>query len=111
MTSSDSNEKKYTGLKQITLYAGPVFRFGETEKAIAIGVSKALYMDEVQPDKLKKAGIKKNDLENDIGAYIEYQSGNNDIFFIRLEVEKIDIISEEKISKDTVASISLGKKF
>jgi len=114
MSSSTSNslEKKYyAGLEQVTLYGGTVFRFGETEKAIAIGVSKALYIDEVQSDELKESGYKKHDLENGIGAYIEYQSGDKEIFFTRLEVEKIDIVSETETNKETVGSILLGMKF
>ncbi len=111
-SSNDSGKKTYyAGLKQITVYGGPVFRFGESQKAIAVGVSKALYIDEVQTSDLKDSGAKKHDLENGMGVYIEYQSGDNDIFFARIEVEKIDVVSETKTNKDTVASILFGTKF
>ena len=111
-SSSNSNEKKYyAGLKQATVYGGTVFRFGETNKALAVGVSKALTISEVQSDELKADGYEKHDLENGIGAYIEYQSGTDSIFFTRLEVEKIDIVGEVETSEDTVGSIVLGMKF
>jgi hypothetical protein len=111
-TSNDSGkETYYAGLAQITLYGGTVFRFGETKKAIAVGVSKALYIDEIQSEELKDAGIKKHDLENGIGAYIEYQSGDKKIFFARVEIEKIDVVSETETSKDTIGSILFGIKF
>jgi len=111
-TSSNNSAKEYyAGLKQITAYGGTVFRFGESKKAIAVGVSKALYIDEVQSDELKASGYKKHNLENGIGAYIEYQSGDKEIFFTRLEVEKIDIVGEIETSKETVGSILLGMKF
>ena len=80
-------------------------------KKLLLGVSKALYIDEVQSDELKASGYKKHDLENGIGAYIEYQSGNKGIFFSRLEVEKIDIVSEIETNKETVGSILVGIKF
>jgi len=114
MSSSSNNSAKktyYAGLKQVTMYSGTVFRFGKTKKAIAVGVSKALYIDEVQTDDLKDAGIKKHDLENGIGAYIEYQSGDSDIFFVRAEVEQIDVVSAIETSKDTIGSILFGMKF
>jgi len=111
-SSSDTGETTYySGLKQITVYGGTVFRFGETQKAVAVGVSKALYIDEVQSDELKASGYKKHDLEKGVGAYIEYQSGNKGIFFSRLEVEKIDIVSEIETNKETVGSILVGIKF
>lgn len=111
-SSSDTGKTKYySGLKQVTIYGGTVFRFGETQKAIAIGVSKALYIDEVQSDELESSGYKKHDLENGIGAYIEYQSGNSGIYFTRLEVEKIDIVGETETNKETVGSIVFGMKF
>ena len=111
-SSNDSSETKYyAGLKQVTIYGGTVFRFGKSKKAIAIGVSKALYIDEVQSDDLKEAGIKKHDLENGVGAYIEYQSGDSDIFFVRAEVEQIDVVSELETSQDTIGSILVGMKF
>ena len=111
-TSSDSgNETYYAGLQQVTIYGGTVFRFGDTKKALAVGVSKALYIDEVQTDDLKDAGIEKHDLENGIGAYIEYQSGDTNIFFARIEVERIDVISDIETSEDTIGSILFGMKF
>lgn len=110
-SSNDSATTYYAGLKQVTVYGGTVFRFGETEKAIAVGVSKALYIDEVQTDELKAAGIKKHDFENGLGVYLEYQSGNSDIFFTRLEVEQIDVVSETETSTETIGSILFGMKF
>jgi len=111
-TSSDSgNETYYAGLQQVTIYGGTVFRFGDTKKALAVGVSKALYIDEVQTDDLKDAGIEKHDLENGIGAYIEYQSGDTNIFFARIEVERIDVVSDIETSEDTIGSILFGMKF
>jgi len=111
-TSNDSGgETYYAGLAQVTLYGGTIFRFGETKKALAVGVSKALYIDEVQTDDLKDAGIEKHDLENGIGAYMEYQSGDKEIFFARVEIEKIDVVSETETSKDTIGSILFGMKF
>jgi len=110
-SSNNSKTKYYAGLKQVTIYSGTVFRFGKTKKAIAVGVSKALYIDEVQSDELKASGMKKHDLENGIGAYIEYQSGNSDIFFARVEVEQIDVVSTTETSKDTIGSILFGMKF
>jgi hypothetical protein len=109
-----SIRKYYSGLKQVTVYGGPVFRFAETKKAVGIGLSKALYMDEVLSDEQKKDGVKKHDLENGIGAYIEYQADilkNNNIFFARAEVEQIDIVSATKTDKDTVGSIIIGYKY
>jgi len=55
---SDNSGKTtyYAGLKQVTIYGGTVFRFGESKNAIAIGVSKALYIDEVQSDKSEYNG-------------------------------------------------------
>ncbi|SFV64852.1 hypothetical protein MNB_SV-14-1156 [hydrothermal vent metagenome] len=114
MNSSSSNSGKttyYAGLKQVTVYGGTVFRFGNTKKALAVGVSKALTISEVQSDESKSAGIQKNDLENGIGTYIEYQSGDTSIFFTRVEVEKIDVVSSTETNKDTVASILFGMKF
>ncbi len=112
-TSSNNSSKKkyYAGLKQVTMYGGTVFRFGDTKKALAVGVSKALYIDEVQSDELKADGYKKHDLENGVGAYIEYQSGDKNIFFTRVEVERIDIVSETETNEDTVGSILFGMKF
>jgi len=114
MSSSSSNSGKttyYAGLKQVTMYGGTVFRFGETNKALAVGLSKALYISEVQSDELKASGYKKHDLENGIGAYIEYQSGDSEIYFTRVEVEKIDIVGERETSEETIGSILIGMKF
>ena len=113
-SSNDSDTDKtkyYAGLKQVTLYGGTVFRFGDTKKAIAFGLSKALYISEVQSDELKADGYKKHNLENAIGAYVEYQNGNSKIFFTRIEIEKIDIVGETETNKDTVGSILFGIKF
>jgi len=110
-SSNSDNNKYYAGLKQITLYGGTVFRFGETKKAVAVGVSKALYIDEVQTDDLKKAGIKKHDLKNGIGTYIEYQSGDKKIFFVRAELERIDVVYPDGTDEDTIGSILIGMKF
>jgi len=111
-SSSDSGkETYYAGLQQITIYGGTVFRFGNQKKALAIGVSKALYIDEVQTDDLKNAGIPKHDLENGVGAYIEYQSGDSQIFFSRIEIEQIDVVSEFETSEDTIGTILVGMKF
>ena len=109
--SSSSSNKYYAGLKQITVYGGTIFCFSEAKKAISIGLSKALYIDEVQSDDLKADGYKKHDLENGIGIYIEYQSDDKNIFFARLEIERIDIVGEIETSKDTVGSILFGLKF
>jgi hypothetical protein len=114
MNSSSSDSGKttyYAGLKQVTVYGGTVFRFGETKKALAVGVSKALYISEVQSDELKSAGIQKHDFENGIGAYIEYQSGDTGIFFTRVEVEQIDVVSLTETNKETIGSILFGMKF
>ena len=112
ISSSDSGKQTYyAGLKQATVYGGLVFRFGETQKALSVGVSKALYIDEVQTDDLKSAGIEKHDLENGLGTYIEYQSGTHDIYFVRVEMEQIDVVSEFDTSKDTVGSILFGMKY
>jgi hypothetical protein len=73
-SNSSSSKKYYAGLKQITIYGGTVFRFGETKKALALGLSKALYISEVQSKELKATGVKKNDLENGMGVY-EKQKG------------------------------------
>ncbi len=113
-TSSDSGKTTYyAGLKQITLYGGLVFRVGEEGKALSLGLSKAIYINEVQTDELKDSGIKKHDLENGMGAYIEYQtdelSGN--IFFVRAEVERIDIVSAYDTVQDNVGSILVGMKY
>ena len=111
-SSNNSSEKKYyAGLKQVTMYGGTVFRFGDTKKALAVGVSKALYIDEVQSDELKADGYKKHNLENGVGAYIEYQSGAESIFFVRVEAERIDVVSETETNEDTVGSILFGMKF
>jgi len=112
-TSGDSGKKTYyAGLKQATIYGGTVFRFGETGNALAIGVSKAFYMDEVQSDELKKDNVKKHDLENGMGAYVEYQTDElGGISFIRLEVERMDVVGEVETSEDTVGSILFGMKF
>ena len=113
-SSSDSGEVSYySGLKQVTLYGGTVFRFGEEGKALSVGISKALYIDEVQSDELKAQGYEKHDLENGIGAYLEYQTdeiGGN-IFFIRAELEKIDIVSQMQTSNDIVGTILCGMKY
>jgi len=114
MSSSNSGKTTYyAGLKQITVYSGAVFRFGEQGKALSVGLSKALYIDEVQSDELKKQGYRKHDLENGIGAYVEYQTDeiSGGIWFARLEVEKIDIIKSYGTQKDTVASILFGMKY
>jgi len=116
MSSSSSNSGKktyYAGLKQVTLYGGTVFRFGEKGKALSLGVSKALYIDEVQSDELKADGYKKHDLENGLGAYIEYQTDETTggIFFVRAEVEKMDIVSVTETQEETIGSILLGMKF
>jgi len=116
MSSSSSNSGKktyYAGLKQVTIYGGTVFRFGENGKALSLGVSKALYIDEVQSDELKADGYKKHDLENGIGAYIEYQTDETSggIFFVRAEVEKMDIVSVTDTQEETIGSILLGMKF
>lgn len=111
-SSSNSNDKTYyAGLSQVTVYGGTVFRFGETQKAIAVGLSKALYIDEVQTDELKQAGVKKHEFDNGIGAYIEYQSGNTSIFFTRVEIEKIDVVGEVETNEETVGSLLFGIKF
>jgi len=111
-SSSNSNQTTYyAGLSQVTVYGGTVFRFGETKKAIAVGLSKALYIDEVQTDELKQAGIKKHEFDNGIGAYIEYQSGNTSIFFTRVEIEKIDVVGEVETNEETVGSLLFGMKF
>jgi hypothetical protein len=114
-TKEDKTVRKYySGLKQVTLYGGPVFRFGETKKAVALGLSKALYIDEVLSDKQKEDGVKKHDFQNGLGAYIEYQSDfldTNNIFFARAEVEQIDIVSATKTDKDTFGSIIFGVKY
>lgn len=115
VTNGNSGKTEYySGLKQITAYAGSIFRFGESGKALSFGLSKALYIDEVQTKELKDLGYKKNDLTNGLGAYVEYQtdeiSGN--VYFTRLEIEKIDIASKyNSTDKDTVASILIGMKF
>ena len=116
MSSSSSNSGKttyYAGLKQVTMYGGTVFRFGEKGKALSVGVSKALYIDEVQSDELKADGYKKHNLENGVGAYIEYQTDETTggIFFARVEVERIDIVGETETNEDTVGSILFGMKF
>ena len=112
ISSNDTDKTRYyAGLKQITLYGGTVFRFGATQKAIAVGLSKALYIDEVQSDELKADGYKKHNLENGIGAYVEYQNGNSRISFTRIEIERIDIVGETERSKDTVGSILFGIKY
>ncbi len=116
MSSTSSSYGKttyYAGLKQVTIYGGTVFRLGGSAKALCVGVSKAIYINEVQSDELKASGYKKHDLENGIGAYIEYQTDEMDgsIFFTRVELEKIDIVSETQISNDTVGSILFGMKF
>jgi len=116
MSSTSNNSGKttyYAGLQQVTLYGGTVFRFGDQGKALSVGVSKALYIDEVQSDELKADGYKKHDLENGIGAYIEYQTDEltGSIFFVRAELEKIDVVATSKTQKDTVGSILFGMKF
>lgn len=115
-SSSSSNSGKktyYAGLKQVAIYGGTVFRFGEKGKAISLGVSKALYIDEVQSEELKADGYKKHDLENGIGAYIEYQTDETSggIFFVRAEVQKMDIVSEIETQEETIGSILFGMKF
>lgn len=113
-SSSDSGKKTYyAGLKQVTIYGGTVFRFGERGKALSLGVSKALYISEVQSDELKEDGYKKHDLENGLGAYIEYQTDETSggIFFVRAEVEKMDIVSEIETQEETIGSILFGMKF
>jgi len=103
----------YSGLQQLTVYAGTVFRLGETKRAISVGVSKALTISEVQSDEAEEAGLKEHDLENGVGAYIEYQTDElaGTITFIRVEVERIDIVSDTTTDKDTVASIVFGVKY
>ena len=113
-TSSDSGKTTYyAGLKQITLYGGLVFRFGKEGKALSLGVSKALYIDEVQTDELKNSGIEKHDLENGIGAYVEYQTDEltGGIFFVRVEVEQIDIVSPYETVQDNIGSVLVGMKY
>jgi len=105
--------KYYAGLKQVTVYSGAVFRFGESKRALSVGISKALYIDEVLSDDMKDDNIKKHDLDNGIGAYLEYQTDLFDgtISFIRLEVERVDIKNDIQDTTDTVGSILFGVKF
>jgi hypothetical protein len=113
-TNNNSGKSSYySGLKQITAYGGTIFRFGEQGKALSIGVSKAFYIDEVQTKDLKNLGYKKNNLENGLGVYAEYQTDeiSGGVYFVRLEIEKIDIVSLRNTNKDTVASLLFGMKF
>ncbi len=112
-SSSSGKTTYYSGLKQVTLYGGSVFRFGDNGKALSVGISKALYIDEVQSDELKEEGYKKHDLENGIGFYLEYQTDETTggIFFVRAEIEKIDIVGETTTSNDTIGSIIFGTKY
>lgn len=112
-SSSSNSTKYYAGLKQVTAYSGIVFRSGTKGKALALGISKALYIDEIQSDEMKAQNIKKHDLKNGIGVYAEYQTDEitKQITFVRVEVEKIDVVSDNKTSKDTLASILIGWKF
>jgi len=109
-----SKKTYHPELLQATIYSGLVFRFSEGKSALSVGVSKALYLKEVQTDEMKKAKVEENDIENGLGAYIEYQymgEKKGTIAFSRIEVEKFDIKSNIKDESETVASLLFGLKF
>ncbi len=114
MSSKDSSGDKeyYAGLKQGTVYAGLVFRRGDKGKGFSLGVSKAFTIDEVQTDEMKADNMKKHDIENGIGIYGEYQTDElGGITFTRVEIERIDIVGDNKTDEDIVASILFGIKY
>jgi len=106
----------YSRFGQIMTYGGIIFRLGEKKSnALSIGILKSLYMEEFQKDKEKDNGVEKHDLEDTIGAYIEYQVANNkklfkEIVFIRMEIEKIDISSNNETNENIVGTILIGIK-
>lgn len=110
-----SAEKVYNpGLLQATAYSGLVFRFSGGKSALSLGVSKALYLKEIQTKEMEDANVEENDIENGLGAYIEYQymgEKTGTIGFTRIEVERFDIKSNLKDESETVGSLLFGLKF
>lgn len=107
----------YAGLKQVSVYGGPVIQIDGGRQAVGFGVSKALYIDEVRSKDADELNIAEKDLSNGLGAYLEYQwiDDNKAIMFVRVEGEKFDI--KDKDADDStkesqnVAGIVIGIKF
>lgn len=112
-TTGATEKTYYSGLTQVTIYGGPVFRFDDGKKGIGIGISKALHIEERQSNDMEKANIQKNNLENGLGVYIEYQTNEllGNITFIKLTAETVDIVNNANKNQDVLAGILIGLKF
>ena len=110
---STNGEKEYkAGLLEASIYSGFVFRYNEGVDALSIGLSKILYVKEDETENMEKDNIETQDLENGLGAYLEYQymsKGSKIIGFTRLEIEQFDIKSDSE--KEKIISLIIGMKY
>jgi hypothetical protein len=108
----EEDKEYHAGLKQATIYSGIVFRYDEGRHGISFGISKSLYAKEYETDDMKENNIETKDLENGLGAYIEYQymSKGRNIGFTRLEIEEFDIKSNGVNEKEKIISFLIGMK-
>jgi hypothetical protein len=108
-TSSDSNSGSatnyYYGYTAATVYAGPVFRSGNSGSAIALGVSLDLGCHIIGNSEDPFLQQYNMSMSNVAGGYLEYQynnPGTKQIYFTRLTYSKYDL----EFSSNTPAAIA-----